>query len=90
MNQSTQTSSLTRIVMVCTSALWALATVVYAYMYVASHLALPGAVGYERDWSWQLFFFALVRLPMLLLALGAVLWLEYLLLSPRRATHRVA
>jgi hypothetical protein len=59
-------------------------------MYVASHVALPQAVGYEIDWSWQRFFFALVRLPMLLLALGAVLCLEYLLLSRKRASDRVA
>jgi hypothetical protein len=44
-----------RRVMAWTIALWAFGTGVYAYIYVASRLALPDAVGNETDWSWQLF-----------------------------------
>ena len=42
---------------------WAVAVAVYAYVYVTSRIALPGAEGYERLWDWQLFFFAIGRLP---------------------------
>jgi hypothetical protein len=40
-------------------------------------MSLPGAVGYEQDWDWQLFFFAITQLPLLALLLGVVLWLEW-------------
>src|SRR5438094_496765 len=48
-----------------TCAVWAVAVAVYAYVYVSSRISLPGAEGYERLWSWQLFFFAIARLPLL-------------------------
>lgn len=76
--------------MVGTVIVWALATSAYAYVYVTSSVALPEAVGYETDWSWQLFFFALVRLPFLILVLGALLYVEYRLWSHRRTSHRAA
>jgi hypothetical protein len=76
--------------MAWTIAVRAFGTGVYAYIYVGSRLALPDAVGYETDWSWQLFFFSLVRLPLLILVLGALLYVEHRLLSRGRSSHRAA
>jgi hypothetical protein len=52
----------------------------YAGQYVTTRISLPSAVGYERAWDWQLFFFALTRLPLLTLLLAVVLWPECRLL----------
>ncbi len=90
MDDGTGIRSPKRLVMVWTIGLWALGTAVYAYIYVTSRVALPGAVGYEADWSWQLFFFSLVRLPLLMLALGALLYAEHLLWSRGRQSDRAA
>ena len=90
MNHSATGGISKRWVMAWTVALWALGTLVYAYINVASGMALPDAVGYDRGWSWQLFFFALVRLPILILVLGALLCLETLLWSRRRPSSRAA
>ena len=73
--------------MIWTITVWVFATAAYAYVYVTTH-ALPDAVGYERDWSWQLFFFSLVRLPFLILVLGALLYVEHRLWSRGRPPHR--
>lgn len=54
-------------------AAWGLVVLAYAYAYVSSKIALPSAEGYERDWTWQLFFFSIVRLPFLVLLLLVVL-----------------
>jgi len=48
---------------------------------VTDRLALPDAVGYEKAWDWQLFFFGLVRLPILVVLLLVVLWIESRVLS---------
>jgi len=63
---------------------WAVAVAVYAYVYVTSRIALPGAEGYERLWDWQLFFFAIGRLPLLVIVLGVILWLERRISGRRR------
>jgi len=63
---------------------WAVAVAVYAYVYVTSRIALPGAEGYERLWDWQLFFFAIGRLPFLVILLGVILWLERRISGRRR------
>lgn len=60
----------------CTFLIWALATAFYAYFYVMRRTGLAGAEGYEQDWDWQLFFFALTRLPILLLLLLLIIWWE--------------
>ena len=59
-----------------TCAIWAVAVAVYAYVYVTARIALTGAEGYERLWSWQLFFFVIARPPLLVVLLGVILWLE--------------
>jgi hypothetical protein len=60
-----------------TCALWVLVACVWAYRYVTNALAAPGVVGYETQWDVQLFFFAITRLPGLLVILAAALWLEW-------------
>lgn len=63
---------------------WLIGTAGYAYYYVHSRLNLPGLVGYETDWDWQLLFFGLVRLPLLLIGLATVIWLEFRYFSKDR------
>jgi len=50
-------------------ATWVVAVCCHATLYVSSALNYQGIEGYEREWGWQLFFFALVRLPVWLVAL---------------------
>jgi hypothetical protein len=69
--------------MVVTVVAWVVLTAVYAYVYVTHRLALPDAVGYEKAWDWQLFFFGLVRFPILVVFLLIVLWIESRVLSER-------
>src|SRR5262245_35111958 len=60
---------------------WFAATAAYAYIYVSQAIAWPLAQGYEHDWEWQLFFFAITRLPWLLGLLVAVLAIESIVLA---------
>ena len=73
-----------RNIVISTIVLWAIASGVYAFIYISETIALPDAEGYEKLWDWQLFFFSLVRLPILLVLLLVVLWLEYRFLPDRR------
>ena len=52
---------------------WCLITAIYAYLYVTTVLSYPDLQGYEAEWDWQLMFFAIVRLPWLLLALALII-----------------
>ena len=70
-------------VLLVTTGLWVIATGVYAYSYLVDRINSRDAEGYERLWDWQLFFFALHRLPVLVLLLVVVLWGEFKRL-PRR------
>jgi hypothetical protein len=70
-----------RWIMIWTIILWTLATSAYAYVYVTSRVGVPDAVGYEKDWSWQLFSFSLARLAVLILVLGALLYVAHRLWS---------
>jgi hypothetical protein len=70
-------------VMALTFIAWLVGSSVYAYWYVMARIAAPDAVGYEQAWDWQLFFFCIARLPLLLILLFALLWAEYRLV-PRR------
>ena len=67
--------------MLVTIALWLCFTLTLAWWYVTSRVSLSSAFGYEREWDWQLFFFAITRLPGLILFLAVVLWLEWKWLS---------
>jgi len=62
---------------------WLAVCSVYLYRYVTTRVALPDAYGYEKAWDWQVFFFGLTRLPILIVILVAVLWFEHRLLSKR-------
>jgi uncharacterized BrkB/YihY/UPF0761 family membrane protein len=73
-----------RHIVISTIVLWAIATGVYAFIYISETIALPDAEGYEKLWDWQLFFFSLVRGPILLVLLLVVLWLEYRFLPDGR------
>ncbi len=90
MNHSTHGGSRKRLVMALTVALWVFGTAAYAYIYVSSRVGLLDAVGYEADWSWQLFFFSLARLPLLILVLGVLLYVEHLFWSHGTPSHRAA
>jgi hypothetical protein len=57
-----------------TAALWVVLVALHAWYYVTSILALPDIPGgYEASWDFQLLMFALVRLPLWVLALGVAL-----------------
>lgn len=45
-----------RSVLLATARIWVVGTLAYAYFYVVERIRLPDAQGYERLWSWQLFF----------------------------------
>ena len=57
--------------------LWVVLTVVWAYIYVTGNVALPDAVGYETQWEFQLVFFAISRLPFLLVVLFVIVCVQY-------------
>lgn len=61
---------------VITVLIWAACVAAYSLYYVRSRLALPGLEGYEAEWSWQLLFFGITRLPWLLAILAGVILLE--------------
>jgi hypothetical protein len=63
---------------------WLIGTAAYAFFYVHSQLSLQGLEGYEKDWDWQLLFFGIFRLPLLLIGLAAVIWCEWLCFSDDR------
>ena len=57
---------------------WALATTLLARNYCLTRITDPTASpGYETSWYFQLVMFAIFRLPLLVLALGTVLWLVH-------------
>ena len=60
---------------------WFIGTVAYAIFYVHSQLRLEGLEGYEKEWDWQLLFFAVLRLPFLLIGLASIVWCEWLYFS---------
>jgi hypothetical protein len=54
--------------------LWLVVVTAFAYQYVRARVSLPDAEGYEADWTWQLFFFAITRLPIALIGLFLIMW----------------
>jgi len=65
-----------RRVILLTCTVWLLVVCGYASVYVVSHATSAGAEGYEKLWDWQLMFFALTRLPILVVVLLVVVFLE--------------
>ena len=60
-----------------TAAAWLILTPAWGWWYVRCQLALPGLVGYEKSWEMQVWFFVLTRLPVSVVALALLLWLEH-------------
>jgi uncharacterized membrane protein YedE/YeeE len=56
--------------------IWFTMTMAYAYLYVHNRITWPAAAGYEKDWTFQLTMFGIVRFPLLVAILAVVLWLE--------------
>jgi hypothetical protein len=62
---------------VSTLGVWLIAGALYAYYYVVTILALPEPYdAYARNWQFQLFAFSIVRLPILILVLALIIYLE--------------
>ena len=64
---------------------WIVGCAFTAYVYVTSHLGLPGTDAYADNWSFQLLAFGIFRLPFWLVGLLAVVSMEIVMLKP---THR--
>ena len=66
-----------RALIVSTLGTWVIACALYGYYYVVSILALPEPYdAYARNWQFQLLMFSIFRLPMLLLVLPLIIYLE--------------
>ena len=67
-----------------TVAIWLVVCLAYELHRIASFLALPPSGDlYAHDWGFQLFAFAFSRFPIWLLALFAILAVEFTLLKRR-------
>lgn len=56
---------------------WLILVCLYAYYYVKTVLTLPDLEeGYVRDWQFQLLMFSIFRLPILLLILVIVIFVQ--------------
>ena len=53
-----------------------------AYVYITSHLGLPGTDAYADNWRFQLLAFGVTRFPFWLVGLLAVVAAEVVLLKP--------
>ena len=57
--------------------LWVGVTAVCAYAYAFDRVTSPDAIrGYETSWRFQLTMFSIFRLPLFVVVLGLLLWLE--------------
>ena len=64
-------------VIASTVLLWLVASALYAYYYVISILRSPEEYdAYARNWKFQLLMFSIFRLPILVLALPLIIYLE--------------
>lgn len=66
-------------VVLLTLLVWLVGTSLYAYRWVASILADPSTVGYERDPLFPLFGFIVYRGTYLFFAIVVIIWVELLL-----------
>jgi hypothetical protein len=65
--------------------LWFVITSISAYAYALHRVTSPDAIpGYETAWDFQLFTFSISRLPLFVVALILVLWLERRFLPKRQ------
>ena len=65
-------------------AVWLIVTILYAYYYIVSILALREQFdAYAMNWQFQLLMFSLVRLPFMMLVLAVLIAIVWV--SPSRA-----
>lgn len=76
MTMSFVLSMIRRKVFGITIIVWIVATVMYAYFYIASILMQPNLEGYETEWQFQLLMFSIFRLPWLLIGLAVVIAIQ--------------
>ena len=76
-------TSHTRPVIFISILVWLAGVSIYAFYYVNSRLEIQGLEGYEKEWSWQLLFFGITRLPLLVAVLVILLIVEWRLLKRR-------
>lgn len=62
---------------------WLVGVAIYAAIYITDRLAQPGLEGYETEWTWQLLFFGLSRLPWLIAVLVGIILLELRIFGSR-------
>jgi hypothetical protein len=68
-----------------TTLLWLIVTGCCGYFYALTRVTSPTAIpGYETTWKFQLVMFSIFRLPLFVLSLGIILWVERLWLGRRR------
>ncbi len=68
-----------------TTLIWFVCTVLYAYDYVLTRVGSEQAEGYEKLWDWQLGFFLIARLPILLVVLAVLLFIEHAFLKKQES-----
>ena len=73
------------VIILITTFAWAVGCAFTAYVYVNSHLGLPGTDAYADNRGFQLLMFGIFRFPFWLVALLAVVSIEVVMFKP---THR--
>ena len=69
------------VVMMLTFAVWFLLCIALSLYYIYKHLNSHGLEGYEKEWDWQLFFFAISQFPYLFILLIILIVVEFFLLK---------
>lgn len=69
-------------IIIVTTVAWAVGCAFTAYVYVASHLGLPGTDAYADNWHFQLLAFGVTRFSFWLVGLLVVVSTEAVMLRP--------
>jgi hypothetical protein len=72
------------VIILITIAAWGVGCAFTAYVYVTSHLGLPGTDAYADTWGFQLLTFGVLRFPFWLVGLLGVISAEIVMLKPAR------
>ena len=75
-------------IILITISAWAVGCAFTAYVYVNSHLGLPGTDAYADNRGFQLLAFGVFRFPFWLVALLVVVSIEVVMLKPTRRKLR--
>jgi len=73
-----------RKVILITLVTWLAGCGIYFYWYVTSIMALPDLASYEQGAGWPVMVFLIFRLPLLIMGLLALIWLEAVLFEAFR------